>query len=1524
MKKFYIVLSVITLAVLTAGCAKEKIDPNPKGYETDNSTGETIVSVTLSVPSNTETKTSLGNKSGSTYPVYWSNGDVITLNGTAATEFTPASGNATATAKFKVTNLAAPYNFLYLGVAGQGNQVAFPASQSYVAGGFDPAAMPMYASVTNLSSNITFSHVGALLKFSLTGSKKIDSVTLTAADGNMSLSGTFTIGATADILNGDLTPASAGGGINYNFGGHIQLSETPFVFYVAIPAGTYTGGINLEIVDNDSGHMNVTVLDSNSTIAAGTVREFDNVVYIQAKSNNLKQIWNATTFQEFITAVAGGNKTLNARLTPSAASIDLSSIASSFESIEDYKGIFDGNGKALNGLTKPMFGNLQGVVKNLTLNSTINETVANEYHWGIFAKTITPSLEVDDVPGLQNCTAQGSITWTPSSAVNSMMTLGGLVGNNKGGTISGCTNNAAVTFGNNGVSNENQPSIGGVVGRTQKGGDLKTQGEISNCTNNGTVICAANFSQNIYIGGVLGYQVEKAETMSGCVNHGLVQVSSTASTGGALHLGGVAGIAKGILENCSNANDGVVTSEACSVSTYLNQGGVVGRLNDDSGRTYETLTNAGTVNVAALGGSSGRYIGGVAGRCNEGGVLSGVTNSGNINYTSVDEKQTYIGGVVALNNKSGISLANCSSTGGTLTYSGTTEHGPLYIGGVVGYSTQPVTSCTSAMTIEVGGAFEPTSNQYFCVGGIVGKMTGNDISNCLNTGNITYSQEISGSNGYTFVGGVVGQIKGSISDSSNGGTVTITGKNTAQNPFYGGVVGSTDSASAHSITGKYSTASATNYGSVIINSTQSAKYVYVGGVAGRMHTDGTLTATNNGPINITMLSCSRAYIGGLTGLTNGATSLINSGSANLAGGDITVSGLTVTTDYLYCGGVVGFNSATVTSATNAGDVVLTDGSSCYKSMFVGGVVGRGEANITGCTNSGIVSNACQVKYKNSYLQVGGVVGYNNGSSVVSNCHNTGNVTNSAKCNGYLYVGGITSEADAAVSNCDNTGNVTNSGNSAQSKWISVGGVVGFASAAITSCSNGTASEAGGTISNSGTSNEDVNIGGIAGNNNGVSFTSCYNKGAVENSGDSKSGYNVNIGGLVGWSSANSTYSSTCYNTGAITNTGVGSNTSPVGVRLGGLIGTASGTNTLTGTSSVYNYNSGNILENSESANVSVGGIVGYAYNDASNFTYSKNEGVVKFSNTHTKIYVGGIAGVFGNSSVIDNTYNDSDIEAEEAVMQHAGSLKLGGIIGGWIGEAGVAQTITGCTNTGWITLRSDHFGKTGSGAMVDSFVGGIAGGGPDDNDICSKTLYGCKNSGKIRMGDTGSANGGKLYHRFCVGGIIGWVDVNPTNSKCIADVRFRTTSGTNRIGGIAGEMTIDNIHDITYKGTVNSNGTSGTNYTGGLVGNVGTGEITFDNCTASGAMHGPNSTTTPAGIFCSNIGGGTGPTINLTNCKIGYNTGPQTASSGYWFTITQASDITASNVFGSNGSSHSCTEGTNSGNSVVDPETITL
>ena len=1516
MKKFYIFLSVFALTVLVAGCAKELQDPNAaidNVITVDETTGESIVTVTLSVPESSDTKTTLGDKDGSSYPVLWSAGDVITLNGTAATEFTPASGNATATAKFgKINNLASPYNFLYLGVAGQSNQVTFPASQSYVANGFDPAAMPMYASVTDLSSNITFSHVGALLKFSFTGTNKIDAITLTAADASKSLSGTFTIGATAGILNGSLTPAATGTSLTYDFGGHIQLSDDPFVFYVAIPAGTYEGGINLYIVDNASGHMNVTVMDSNSTktIAAGKVREFDNVVYIPAKDNNLKQIYNDATFNEFVSAVAGGNKTLNARLTQAAQTLSLSaSTISAFKSIEGYKGTFDGNNKTISGLTKPLFDDLQGVVKNLTLNSTIAATAADEYHWGIFAKQVIPSLEVDDVPGLQNCTAEGSITWTPSSAVSSMMTLGGLVGNNKGGTITGCTNNAAVTFANNGVSNTNQPSVGGVVGRTQKGGDLKTQGEISSCNNYGTVICAAQFSQNIYIGGVLGYQVEKAETMSDCVNHGLVEVASTASTGGALHLGGVGGLLKGVVENCTNASDGVVTSEACSVSTYLNQGGVVGRLNNDSGQTYGTLTNAGTLNVAANGGSSGRYIGGVAGRCNEGGVLDGVTNSGNINYTSVDTLATYIGGVVALNNKSGVSLENCNSTGGTLTYSGTTGHGPLYVGGVVGYSTQPVSSCTNAMTLNIGSSFSPTSNQYFSYGGIVGKMTGNDISGCLNTGNINYSQQIS-DNGYTFVGGVVGHIKGSIVDSSNGGTVTITGKNAAQDPFYGGVVGSTDSAVDHSITGKHSSASATNYGAVVINTTsQSNKYVRVGGVAGRLHTNGTMTATNNGPITITNLTCTHAYIGGLAGLTNAASCVVNSGSANLSGGTITVTSLTANGASSYCafiggvvgqakaavtatnaanisingmtaknrwsvGGVVGNNATSdaVVTGTNSGDIVISSGSTSNNNIFLGGVVGHGQGNITNSTNNGAVSNAAPVTGDGKYTQVGGIVGYNNGSSAISNCTNNGDITNSGTSKGYIYVGGITSETDAAITSCHNTGVVSNSGEALTQK----------------------------------TSEKvyQINVGGVAGHNGGATITSCYNTGAISNSADSGAG--IMVGGVTG-EAVGGTYV-TCYNTGAISNTGFAYDSAERGdVALGGLVGFLNGDVTLTGTSAAYNYNNGPISEESTTAYVAMAGIAGIVKGNCElSFVKNLADGDLSCTgNTIKKLYMGGCVGVVQRLFTMNDASNAGDLNLRGLTVYNNSSsgVLVGGVIGAFSDAAEDtveqnAETVTvknaeftfnRLTNSGAISCPNSggnggNLAAAGKSATAYSYFGGISGVG----DTYSKNFYDCTNTANI-----------EVYNQVKtrLGGILGYTNHNPTGCVCnISDkilyYRYNPQSngGNGEIGGIVGYFNSDEFEDLTFIGGLQTTGSSPNCYTGGIIGRTRQ-SGTFLNCKVG--KNNKNIVGASSGYFAPDKNNGAGL---FTSCETNYDSFDFTGCYVATGTKCQGTSITADNL----------------------------
>ena len=697
----------------------------------------------------------------------------------------------------------------------------------------------------------------------------------------------------------------------------------------------------------------------------------------------VQEISDDATFLEFVNAVASGNKDLEAVVSQdialSSATVD------AFESIEGYEGSLDGGNHTISGLTKPLFATLEGTVQNLTLNSTISSSDADDPIWGILAK----QLSAGSVSG---CTAQGSITYSATSP-SAQAYIGGLVGKYSGGTISGCYNAASIT------------------------------------------------------------------------------------------------------------------------------------------------------------------------------------------YTATGSNKIYIGGVVSNNEKS--TLSDCHSTGGTISFTGSSTAGPIYVGGVVGYDTKTIDSCTNAMTVDLGGTFSATSNNYFCPGGIAGKVTGGSITNCLNTGDVIYSQKNGGSAGYTFVGGLVGQIKGTISNSSNGGTVSFTGKVDSQNPYIGGIVGSTDS-SEGSITGKYSSASATNYGEVVVNtSTQSKKYVYVGGIAGRLHTSNTITATNNGPVTITKLTCTQAFVGGLVGYSSGSTCVVNSGSANMAGGVITINALTGkgTSSYsCYIGGVVGralgsvtadnagklvFNGLSSTlnssiggivgqnevavSGNNTGDIEITSGTTFKKSMFVGGIVGRGQAAISNSTNSGNISNAAPLSSGSDYLQLGGIVGYNNSSATITNCHNTGDVTNTANSAGYLYVGGITSESDALISGCTNTGDVSNSGDSGNGHPICVGGITGVASANVESSSNGTATKAGGIISNTGNSAEDICIGGVVGWNNNKTINSCFNKADVSNAGDAG---NIAVGGVVGWSSASSTYEGSNTSEGDITNTGTASTAAYTGDVIG--------------------------------------------------------------------------------------------------------------------------------------------------------------------------------------------------------------------------------------------------------------------------------------------------------------------------------------------------------------------------------------
>ena len=98
--------------------------------------GEGLTTLTIALP---DTRTSLGEKSGDTYPVYWSEGDQVAMNGKCSSEAVINADNR-ASATFSVNYiLNYPYCITYPYVSTTSYatpKVVFPAEQSYVEGTF--------------------------------------------------------------------------------------------------------------------------------------------------------------------------------------------------------------------------------------------------------------------------------------------------------------------------------------------------------------------------------------------------------------------------------------------------------------------------------------------------------------------------------------------------------------------------------------------------------------------------------------------------------------------------------------------------------------------------------------------------------------------------------------------------------------------------------------------------------------------------------------------------------------------------------------------------------------------------------------------------------------------------------------------------------------------------------------------------------------------------------------------------------------------------------------------------------------------------------------------------------------------------------------------------------------------------------------------------------------------------------------------------------------------------------------------
>ena len=275
------------------------------------------------------------------------------------------------------------------------------------------------------------------------------------------------------------------------------------------------------------------------------------------------------------------------------------------------------------------------------------------------------------------------------------------------------------------------------------------------------------------------------------------------------------------------------------------------------------------------------------------------------------------------------------------------------------------------------------------------------------------------------------------------------------------------------------------------------------------------------------------------------------------------------------------------------------------------------------------------------------------------------------------------------------------------------------------------------------------------------FSTCYgevrNLGLV-NTNITVKGITTSVGGLIGVS-YNNIYNS--YVTGNINTTG--SSWMPVG----GLCGVMQGNGDIENCYNIANINCENIKEETGSANITCGGIVGQTENEEVIISKCFNKGNIFVNGGNNETIVGGICGAINSGEIIKNCYNSAIVKGTTKA-QTLSAIRVGGIVG---------------------NLNSD--------------------------------LFNCYNFGNVVIIE-------KVY-TLSIGGIVGNVRTNKVinNVYNMGEVIVEYSTGGSTIGGIIGEngiLALNNAYNIGR--IVIENGDSQT--IGSISGR--TNQITFNNC----------------------------------------------------------------------------------------------
>lgn len=200
------------------------------GVELGGSVGQTSITISLE-----QSRTQLGEKVDGIYPLTWSEGDKISVNGLASEAAVIDESNP-ARATFVLNGSPeAPYCIAY--PAATDGQVSFKATQNHVAdkASFESGVATMYG-YNESGLGVQLKHLTGVLKIGITGNATLSHAQISTVD-RAPIAGDFAL----DFETGELTKTdSSEEVITYSFGENgLTLTGEAQYIYVAVPGGQY-------------------------------------------------------------------------------------------------------------------------------------------------------------------------------------------------------------------------------------------------------------------------------------------------------------------------------------------------------------------------------------------------------------------------------------------------------------------------------------------------------------------------------------------------------------------------------------------------------------------------------------------------------------------------------------------------------------------------------------------------------------------------------------------------------------------------------------------------------------------------------------------------------------------------------------------------------------------------------------------------------------------------------------------------------------------------------------------------------------------------------------------------------------------------------------------------------------------------------------------------------------------------------------------------------------------------------------